>query len=80
MNAEQALKITLDTIKLDAVLLGEPVSLNRVTFWLSEIRFGIKWTGPTWSHCVPRDIIKTAAAIAESNHTARELLALSEGK
>jgi hypothetical protein len=80
MEAAEALKITVDTLKLDATLLGEAPNLNRVTFWLSEIRFGIKWTGSTWSHTVPRDIIKTAAAIAESNHTARELLALAEGK
>ena len=75
MNAEQALKITVDTLKLDAVLTGEPVNLNRTTFWLSELHYGRKWVGPTWSHTVPRDIIKTAANIAETHIGAAALVA-----
>lgn len=78
MNKEQALKITVETIHLDSTLSGEPVNLNRVTFWLSELHYGRKWVGNSWSHCAgSRDIIKTAAEIAESNHTAAELTALA---
>lgn len=75
MNTEQALKITLDTVRLDSVLLGEAPSLNRLTFWLSELSYGRKWVGATWSHCVPRDLIQTAAAIAEESYTPAALLA-----
>lgn len=78
MNREQALKITVDTIKLDSVLLGEPVNLNRVTFWLSELSYGNKWTGDkVWQHTPTNDIVRTAAAIAESHHTARELVEMA---
>lgn len=75
MNKDQALKITTDTIKLDALLLGEAPNLNRITFWLSELSYGRKHVGTTWSHTVPRDIIKTAAEITEQHMTAREILA-----
>jgi hypothetical protein len=73
MNAEQALKIITDFISLDAVLLSDSPNLNRTTFLLSELSYGRKHTGATWSHCVPRDIIRTAAEIAELDHTAAAL-------
>ena len=79
MNVEQATKITVDTLKLDATLTGEPANLNRTTFWLSELSYGRKWVGSTYSHTVPCDIIQTAAAIAENNYSAVELVALTEG-
>lgn len=77
MTVEQALKITADTVKLDATLLGEAPNLNRLTFWLSELSYGRKWTGATWSHCVPRDLIKHAANIAELHSTPAAILALA---
>ena len=81
MNAEQALKITADTVRLDATLTGEAPNLNRLTFWLSELSYGRKWIGATWSHCVPRDIIRTAADITTQTHTAAQLLTIvAEGK
>lgn len=75
MNKDQALKITVDAIRLDATLSGEPANLNRVTFWLSELHYGRKWFGADWSHTVPRDIIQTAASIAREGHTPAQLLA-----
>jgi hypothetical protein len=75
MNAEQALKITVDTVRLDSVLLGEAPNMNRLTFWLSELHYGRKWTGTTWTHCVPRDIIKHAANIAETHSGTAAILA-----
>lgn len=75
MNKEQAVRITVDTLKLDAVLTGEAVSLNRVTFWLSELSYGNKWTGDkVWQHTPANDIVRTAAAIAESHYTAAQLV------
>lgn len=80
MKSLEALKITVDTVKLDATLLGEAPNLNRLTFWLSELSYGKKWVGATWSHCVPRDIIRTAAGITSNAFTAPELLRIIEGK
>ena len=77
MNLEQALTIIINYIALDATLSGESVNLNRVTFLLSELSYGRKHTGPTWSHCVPRDIIRTAAEITESAHSASALVKLA---
>lgn len=78
MNKEQALKITLDTIKVDAVLMGEPVNLNRVTFWLSELAYGIKRMGPNdVSRTNPRDIVATAASITTVDYTPAELVAMA---
>lgn len=77
MDNAVALKITIDTIKLDATLTGESVNLNRVTFWLSELSYGRKWLGATWTHTVPRDIIQTAAEIANSEFSAVQLVQLA---
>jgi hypothetical protein len=77
MNTEQALKITVDTLKLDSLLTGEPVNLNRVTFWLSELSYGRKHVGASWSHAVPRDIVQTAAKITEGHYSPAELVKLA---
>lgn len=78
MNAEQALKITLGAIQVDATLKGESVNLNRVTFWLSELSYGRKWFGPSWHHAVPRDIVQTAAAITSATYTPSQLVTLAK--
>jgi hypothetical protein len=77
MNVEQATKITVNAIQLDATLSGETVNLNRVTFWLSELSYGNKWMGSTMSHFHSNDIVATAARIAEENLTAKQLVALA---
>ena len=69
---------TLDTIKVDAVLMGEPVNLNRVTFWLSELSHGIKRMGPNdVSRTISRDIVATAASITTADYTPAELVAMA---
>lgn len=78
MDSSQALKITVNAIRVDSTLMGEPLNLNRVTFWLSELSYGRKWMGATWSHTVALDIIQTAASIASGNHTATQLLELAK--
>ena len=77
MSVEQALVITSEAIRTDSILSGEAVNLNRVTFWLSELSYGRKWFGTTMSRTVPRDIVQTAAEIAESNVTAKRLVELA---
>jgi hypothetical protein len=77
MDNATALRITVDTIKLDATLTGEEVNLNRVTFWLSELSYGRKWIGDSWSHVVPRDIIQTAAELASTEWTPNQLVQLA---
>lgn len=66
MTTEQALVITVNAIRTDALLTGEAVNLNRVTFWLSELSYGRKWFGDSMSRTVARDIVQTAASIAET--------------
>lgn len=78
MNTEQALKITVNAIRLDATLKGEAANLNRVTFWLSELSYGRKWFGDTSSRPVARDIVQTAAAIASQHYTPAQLVSLSK--
>lgn len=79
MNAEQALKITVNAIKVDAVLMGEEVNLNRVTFWLSELSNGVKRMGQTdVSRAGSNDIVRTAASISEQHHTAAQLVELAK--
>jgi hypothetical protein len=77
MNVEQATKITVNAIQLDATLSGETVNLNRVTFWLSELSYGRKWMGSTMSHFLSNDIVATAARIAAENHTTKQLVSLA---
>jgi hypothetical protein len=55
----------------------EPVNLNRVTFWLSELSYGRKHFADKWSHATENDIVRTAARIAEATHTANQLLTLA---
>lgn len=77
MTVEQALVITVNAIRTDATLSGEAVNLNRVTFWLSELSYGRKWFGDNMSHTVARDIVQTAASIAESEVSAARLVELA---
>jgi hypothetical protein len=78
MDSKQALKITLNAICVDAALRGESeANLNRVTFWLSELSYGRKYFADKWSHAPQNDIVRTAARIAETVHTAPELVALA---
>lgn len=77
MNIEQALRITVNAIRTDALLSGEAVNLNRVTFWLSELAYGRKWFGGSMSRTVARDIVQTAASIAESEVSAARLVELA---
>lgn len=77
MNASQALEITLNAIRVDAILKGEAVNLNRVTFWLSELSYGRKHMGDSLSMAGNNDIVRTAAAIAEESHAAAQLVTLS---
>ena len=77
MNATEALKITVNAIRVDATLSGEAVNLNRVTFWLSELSYGRKHMGESLSMAGTNDIVRTAAALAEESHTASELVELA---
>ena len=78
MNKEQALDVTLTAIRVDATLMGEPVNLNRVTFWLSELSHGIKRMGPTdVSRTIRGDIVATAAAIVTVDYTPAELVTMA---
>ena len=75
MNATQALDITVNAIRVDAVLSGEAVNLNRVTYWLSELSYGRKYMGSTLSMAGGNDIVRYAANVAENNYSAAELVA-----
>jgi hypothetical protein len=74
MNTTQALEITTNALRVDAALRSEPVSLNRTTFWLSELSYGRKHMGDTLSMAGSRDIVRTAAETVEGSMTAAQLV------
>lgn len=77
MNTTEALKITVNAIRTDAVLRADRVNLNRVTFWLSELALGRKHFAESWSHAGTNDIVRTAARITEETYSARQLVELA---